>query len=295
MVRSMTGFGRGKSQNEHLSFTVEIKTVNHRFLEPQIRMSKRFMALENDVRAELSKFIVRGKVDVAVTYEELESTAVVTVDESEVAQYIDTLRDIGQRHGLKDDLAVSDLLAIPELFQRNQPDADLETLRPLLLEAVDAAITDLNEMRSREGARIGADLNAKADDLLLIVQELQAAEPQMEETYRKKLEERVSELLTRMGNGVSVDRGILENEIALYADHACVDEELVRLTSHIRELKDLLTKDEPVGRPLDFLLQEFNREANTIASKAGELSVTQKALLLKKEIEKIREQIQNLE
>lgn len=295
MVRSMTGFGRGEAQNEVIHFTVEIKTVNHRYFEPSIRLSKRFGSLENELRTFLSQQIVRGKTDVFVTYEEIQTSSQVILHEDALEQYLLTLRQAAEKYGLEDDLKISNVLSLNDVLEVTQKQEDPLELWPVLKEAAQKAVDQLNEMRSREGARIAADLLEKADLMSEIVAQLKEAAPQIEEKYYQKLQTRIQDILSRLGGQTPIDKGLLENEVAIFADRVCIDEEMVRLTSHITELKRLLGLDEPVGRSLDFLLQEFNRESNTIASKAADLSVTQSALQLKKEIEKVREQIQNLE
>lgn len=210
--------------------------------------------------------------------------------EDALEEYVQVLRQAGQRFELQDDLKISHILKLPEVLESVESPEDTEALWPLLEEAVLQAMEQLNGMRSREGERIQADLLEKADLLEEVVTELEKCAPQVEQAYYQRLEKRMTEVL-----GVTLDPAVLASEAAVFVDKCCIDEELVRLRSHIAQLRLLLHSEEPVGRPLDFLLQEFNREANTIASKAGDLSVTQKALLLKKEIEKVREQIQNIE
>ncbi len=293
MIRSMTGFGRGVAERDSSRMTVELKSVNSRYLETNVRMPRVILTLENDVKNRIAQSVSRGKMDVFINYEPGEGQKTVTVSE-DLGAYVAALREAGERYGLEDDLKISHILRIPDMLQTQQKDTDPKDVWPLLEEALAAALEQLNSMREREGSRICEDLLGKASEIERIVLALQASAPEIEDAYREKLTKRIQEILSRNG-GVPVDKGLLENEIAFYADHSCIDEELVRLTSHIAQLRQLLGGEEPVGRQLDFLLQEFNREANTIASKAGSLSVTQEALNLKKEIEKVREQIQNLE
>ncbi|MBQ5960890.1 MAG: YicC family protein [Firmicutes bacterium] len=293
MIHSMTGFGRGVAERDSSRMTVELKSVNSRYLETNVKMPRVILALENDVKNLIAQSVARGKMDVYINYEPGEGQKTVTVSE-DLGAYVAALREASERYGLPDDLGISHVLRIPDMLQTRQKDTDPEDVWPLLEEAVQAALEQFNDMREREGMRIREDLLGKASEIERIVQSLQQSAPEIEDAYREKLTRRIQEILSR-NSGIAVDRGLLENEIVFYADHCCIDEEMVRLTSHIAQLRQLLGSEEPVGRQLDFLLQEFNREANTIASKAGSLSVTQEALNLKKEIEKVREQIQNLE
>ncbi|MBQ4383535.1 MAG: YicC family protein [Firmicutes bacterium] len=293
MIHSMTGFGRGVAERDSSRMTVELKSVNSRYLETNVKMPRVILALENDVKNLITQSVARGKMDVYINYEPGEGQKTVTVSE-DLGAYVAALREASERYGLPDDLGISHVLRIPDILQTRQKDTDPEDVWPLLEEAVQAALEQFNAMREREGMRIREDLLGKASEIERIVQSLQQSAPEIEDAYREKLTRRIQEILSR-NSGIAVDRGLLENEIVFYADHCCIDEEMVRLTSHIAQLRQLLGSEEPVGRQLDFLLQEFNREANTIASKAGSLSVTQEALNLKKEIEKVREQIQNLE
>lgn len=296
VVRSMTGFGRGESERDGIHCVVELKTVNHKFLEPSIRMSRKLAALENDLRTLLAQKISRGKLDVYVTYERQESQTQLILHEEVLQEYLGTLCRAGEQYGLRDDLALSHVLTLPEVLEMQEAPEDTEAVWEVLKEAAERALDQLNAMRVREGARIRQDLLEKADLLESIVRGLEEIGPQVEENYRQKLEKRLEDILQQSSAGkLHLDEGILENEVALFADRCCIDEELVRLHSHIGQLRKLLDAEEPVGRPLDFLMQEFNREANTIGSKAGDLAVTGGSLRLKKEIEKVREQIQNLE
>lgn len=291
MIRSMTGFGRGESSRDGVHFTVELKTVNHRFLETSVRMSRKLAAFENDLRRLLSQSIARGKLDVYVTFEREQEQAQVKIHEDKLRAYIEALRGAGSRYDLADDLKISHILAFPDVLEEIQPEEEGQEIWPALQEAAEQAVRQLQDMREREGAEIRQNLLQKAEILEETLEDLEQAAPQVELEYKQKLERRISEL----SSAVRLDEGILETEVALFADKCCIDEELVRLKSHIAQLRILLDSAEPVGRPLDFLLQEFNREANTIASKAGDLAITHGSLTLKKEIEKVREQIQNIE
>ena len=275
MARSMTGFGRGEFALEGKRFTVEIKTVNHRYFEPNIRISRKISSLEPSVRDMLKRWISRGKVDVYINY-------------------VEALRKAGSPLGLADDLSLSHILSFPEVLKAHAVIEDEAYIESLLMQALTEALNNLTAMREKEGGAIRRDLLDKLDAMSQLVEEIKQRAPMVVRNYRDKLRARVEELLdeTKLP---SLDPGRLETEVTLFADRCCIDEELTRLSSHIQQFRQALDLKEASGRKLDFLTQELNREANTIASKSNDLEITRAALGMKNEIEKIREQIQNLE
>lgn len=294
-MKSMTGFGRGEKEVRGHVFTVEIKTVNHRYLESSIRLSRKLGALENRVRAVLKEKLVRGKVDVFINYaNHSETQGSIWINEGRLEEYLKALRAQAKLMGLEDDLKLSHVLQLPEVMETEEADEDLDELGSILQEAVLSALEELNAMREREGENLKKDFQDKLDELEALVQRIQLRAPLVVEEYKEKLYNRIQEHLdkTKMPE---LDEGRLEMEITLFADRCCIDEELTRLTSHIRQYRQTIEKEEPIGRQLDFLTQELNREANTIASKSNDLEITQQALAMKNVIEKIREQIQNIE
>ena len=217
MIRSMTGFGRGVAERDSSRMTVELKSVNSRYLETNVRMPRVILTLENDVKNRIAQSVSRGKMDVFINYEPGEGQKTVTVSE-DLGAYVAALREAGERYGLEDDLKISHILRIPDMLQTQQKDTDPKDVWPLLEEALAAALEQLNSMREREGSRIREDLLGKASEIERIVMALQASAPEIEDAYREKLTKRIQEILSRNG-GVPVDKGLLENEIAFYADH----------------------------------------------------------------------------
>ncbi len=291
-MKSMTGFGQGEAEQDGYRVSVEIKTVNHRYFEPSIRMGRRLGALEAEVRGRIKKTVARGKTDVFITCENLSAEqGTVHVNEGLLKSYLEALRDAGRTFGLQDNLTVGDLLRLPEVVTAEEPQDDKDRIRPVLMEALEKALVSLDAMRIREGGHIRDDLLTKIQVLEDCHSQLAAQAPLVVQDYREKLSARLRDLLEKE----AVDPGRLETEVAIFADRCAIDEELTRLTSHFAQFRHILANDEPAGRRLDFLTQELNREANTIASKANALAVSQIALTMKNEIEKIREQIQNIE
>ena len=295
MARSMTGFGRGEFALEGKRFTVEIKTGNHRYFEPNIRISRKISSLEPSVRDMLKRWISRGKVDVYINYEDDGAlTGSVLVNEALLGEYVEALRKAGSPLGLADDLSLSHILSFPEVLKAHAVIEDEAYIESLLMQALTEALNNLTAMREKEGGAIRRDLLDKLDAMSQLVEEIKQRAPMVVRNYRDKLRARVEELLdeTKLP---SLDPGRLETEVTLFADRCCIDEELTRLSSHIQQFRQALDLKEASGRKLDFLTQELNREANTIASKSNDLEITRAALGMKNEIEKIREQIQNLE
>lgn len=291
-MKSMTGFGRGEAERNGYRMTVEIKTVNHRYFEPTIRMNRKLGPLEAEARRVLKDTISRGKTDMFVTYENLsEEQGHVKVNGPLLKSYVTALREAGASMGLMDSLSVSDILRFPEVITTEAAPEDMELLWSVLEEAIRKALLNLDAMREKEGSHLQSDLLDKIRNLEVCRQDLMEKAPSVVDYYKEKLRMRLSELIER-GN---LDPGRLEAEATLFADKCCIDEELTRLASHFAQFRQTLELEEPIGRKLDFLTQELNRETNTIASKANALEISKIALRMKNEIEKIREQIQNVE
>lgn len=292
-MNSMTGYGKAIVERDGRTLTVELKSVNHRFLDVSTKIPRMFIAHEDVIRAALSKYLTRGHVDVFINYVRSEdSDKQVTVDLALAAGYVSAAKCLFEAFpDLRNDFSLNSLMKSGDVLTLTQTDDDAEILRQLLIEAVDEAAKNLNVMRSVEGEALRRDLLGKIDNFEALLNKVKLIAPQVVDNYRAKLTERVTEAL----NGVAVDEGKLANEVCFFADKSCIDEEITRLTSHIARARELLNASEPVGRKLDFLIQEFNRETNTICSKSSFLDLTDTALAMKNEIEKIREQIQNLE
>lgn len=293
MATSMTGYGRAEVSDEGRKFTAEIKSVNNRYLDLNIRLPKQLNPFEAKIREELKKRILRGKVDVYISYENLdESVSRVHYNRALAGEYLESIRAISKDYGLPVNLSAQELSQYPEVLTLEEEDEEnTELLEPLLV-CVQKAAEQFVEARKREGAFITEDLLHKLDGLQEGVEKIRANAPVILEKYRTGLYTRMQEIL----QDTQIDETRILQEAALYADKVCVDEEMVRLESHIRAVRaELLKTDESVGRKLDFLAQELNREANTILSKTDDAQSADLAIGLKTEIEKIREQIQNLE
>ncbi len=292
MIKSMTGFGRYESVLNGRKFTVEMKAVNHRYLDVNIKMPKALNFFESAIRSELKNHISRGKVDVYVSYEDTaQQTNAVRYNRDIAAEYVQYMRQMAEEFGLEDNIRMSTLAKLPEVFVLEENGQDKEELWKELLMAVEGAAAMFVESRIAEGERLREDLFEKLDGMLGLVDRVEERYPQVVTEYRRKLEERTRELL----GGAAVDENRLLAEVVLFADKACVDEEVVRLRSHLEATRKTLMEGGSVGRKLDFIAQEMNREANTILSKANDLALSDYAIDLKTEIEKVREQIQNIE
>ena len=292
MIKSMTGFGRCEIAKGERKITVEMKSVNHRYLDVSIKMPKKLNFFEAAIRNELKNYIQRGKVDVFITYEDLtESNVCVKYNKELAAEYMMYLTQMAEDFSLDNDIRVSTLSRYPEVLSMEEQTVDEEELWQLLAEAIDGAAEKFVETRIKEGENLRDDLIGKLDGMLTHVDYITERSPQIITEYRQKLEEKVKELI----DDVQVDESRLLMEVTIFADKVCVDEELVRLRSHIETTKDNLIQGGSIGRKLDFIAQEMNREANTILSKANDLEISNRAIELKTEIEKVREQIQNIE
>lgn len=292
MIYSMTGFGRAEASEGKRKFTVELKSVNHRYLDLNIKMPKQLNALESEIRSFLKEQIGRGKVDVYITCEkEHEDAVFLKYNASLAASYLKYLRAMAEEFELEDDIRVSTLSRYPDVFVMEETPADEEELWNGLREALTGACRQFVAARAAEGENLKADLLDKLEELLSDVQFIEKRSPEIMAEYRQRLEDKVKELL----GDRQLDDARIATEVTIYADKICVDEETVRLKSHIFSMKDALTKGGAIGRKLDFIAQEMNREANTILSKANNIEISDVGINLKTGIEKIREQIQNIE
>ena len=288
----MTGFGRCEVQREARKFTVELKGVNHRYLDINIRMPKKLNFFETAIRTLLKSYVTRGKVDIFITYEDsTQNQMAVKYNSSIAAEYLKYLRQMAEEFGLEDDIRVSTLSRYPEVFTMEEQTEDEEELWNGLKEALEGAFSHFVETRTAEGENLKKDILDKLSNLEVLIGYIEERSPQIIQEYRTKLEEKVHELL----EDTQIEDSRIAAEVILFADKICTDEEVVRLKSHIRHMRSTLEEEEGIGRKLDFIAQEMNREANTILSKANDLEVSNHAISLKTEIEKIREQIHNIE
>ena len=289
---SMTGYGRGAVSMDGRELTIELKSVNNRFLDIGMKLPRQLSFLEDGFRKLLSDGLSRGHVDVYVNYRNLRSDAkTVRVDEALLKAYLDSARESGEALGLADDLTLSRALSLPDVTTILPADEDQEALIDLGSRCMQQAIDALKIMRHKEGERLKLDLSARMDTMTGYAAAIEERAPAVVEEYRTKLTARIEELLGE----TEVDRTRLATEVAIFADRAAIDEEIVRLNTHLVHFRELLNASEPVGRKMDFLVQEMNRECNTIGSKANDGELTSIVLLCKAEIEKLREQIQNIE
>ena len=292
MIKSMTGFGRCEVLKDSRKFTVELKSVNHRYLDVNIRMPKKLNFFETSIRTLLKSYADRGKVDIFITYEDLSQSQVsVKYNAALAAEYLKYLNQMAEEFSLDNDVRVSTLSRYPEVFTMEECSEDEDELWKGLKEALEGAFSQFVEMRTKEGERLKEDILLKLDLLSEQIRFIEERSPQIIAEYRTKLEEKMRELL----EDTQIDDNRIAAEVILFADKICTDEEVVRLKSHIQHMKETLEESNGIGRKLDFIAQEMNREANTILSKANDLDISNRAISLKTEIEKIREQIQNIE
>lgn len=288
----MTGFGRYEVQEGERKICVELKSVNHRYLDVNLKMPKKLNFFEAAIRNELKNYIERGKVDVFITYEDYSESNVCVKYNKDIAEdYFKYLKQMAEDFGLDDDVRVSTLSRYPEVFSMEEQTVDEDALWALLLKALKGASESFVKTRITEGENLRKDLLNKLDTMLKHVEFIEERSPQIVSEYRQKLRDKVAELI----DDSKIDESRLMMEVTIFADKVCVDEELVRLRSHIETMKNNLIEGGSIGRKLDFMAQEMNREANTTLSKCNDLSVSQCAIELKTEIEKVREQIQNIE
>lgn len=292
MIKSMTGFGRCEIEKNNRKVIVEIKSVNHRYLDVNMKMPKSLGVFESAVRNLLKEYIQRGKVDVFFTYEDFnEANVSLKYNKTLAAEYLKYLRQMAEQFGIEDDIRVSTLSRYPEVLTMEQQDVDDKEVWAVVEEAVRGACEKLVESRITEGENLKTDLLAKLDQMLEYVSYIEERSPEILKEYRKRLEGKIQEVL----GDTQLDESRIAAEVTIFADKICVDEETVRLRSHVQGMKDTLLEGGGIGRKLDFIAQEMNREANTILSKANDLAISNLGISLKTDIEKVREQIQNIE
>ncbi|SFR65067.1 TIGR00255 family protein [Pseudobutyrivibrio sp. NOR37] len=292
MVRSMTGYGKGIAENSDARVTIEMKSVNHRYLDLNIKLPKKLNFLESTIRNKISESVFRGKVDVYITLNEHSDACYqVSINDAIAQKYYDSISAMADKLGIDNDMKASSISRLPDVIELEEMEADEDSLKTLVLEALDACVAQFVDSRIAEGNRLETDLIAKMDEMLVLVDRLEARSPQIIEEYRARLKTKVSELL----EDTHIDEARVAQEVVIYADKICIDEEMVRLKSHVSETRGVFDLDKEVGRKLDFLAQELNREANTILSKSTDVEIADIGITLKTLIEKVREQIQNIE
>lgn len=292
MIRSMTGYGRAQNTLDGMDITVEIKSVNHRYFEFNSRVPRVYGFIEEKLKSYTQSRIARGKVECFVQIDTLEDEAAeVTVNHSLAAGYYAALKEIAERYDLRDDISVSTLTRYPDILTVHKAEADEDKIWNAVKSVLDKALDSFVDMRANEGAKLFEDIDSRADIILGKVALIEERSPETVKEYHEKLVGRMTELL----GDVHIEEQRILTEAAVFADKIAVAEETVRLRSHISQLKAFLKSEEAIGRKMDFLVQEMNREANTIGSKAQDVEIASMVLDIKAEVEKIREQVQNVE
>lgn len=295
MLKSMTGYGRGECTLYNRKIIVEIKSVNHRYNDVNIKLPRIMSSLEDGVRKTVSKQVFRGKTDVYISYETLSKDDIrITFNEALADSYVSELRKIAARYSLKDEPSLSLIAHFPDIISIDKNMDDEKTLSEVsetLDKALEAALSEFISMRIQEGDALKRDILEKLSTIRALTEKVSERAPYVSENYSQKLSQKLSEALS----GVEYDEGRFLTEITIFADKSCIDEEITRLKSHIVQMDEIINEKISVGRKLDFLVQEMNREVNTIGSKAGDIEITKLIVEMKSEIEKIREQVQNIE
>lgn len=292
MVKSMTGYGRAKETLNKRDITVEVRSVNNRYLDCTVKMPRAYIFAEDAIKARVQKAISRGKVDVFVTIDtSAADVTVVAVNEPLARGYYEALMQIKTTFDIDGDVSPVALAKFPDVLTVTKADEDVETVSADICEVLDKALAAYNEMRAVEGKKLAEDIGGRVDTIETVVGKVEERSPQTVAAYRERLENKMREVL----QSTTIDESRILTEAAIFADKIAVDEETVRLRSHIAQLRDMLQSEQPTGRKLDFLIQEVNRECNTIGSKCNDLAITQDVVNMKAEVEKIREQVQNIE
>lgn len=292
MINSMTGYGSARGASGKLEITVEVRGVNNRFLDCNVRIPRVYTALEDGIKTQIQRSVSRGKVDVFVTIDASKADDItIGLNEAVADAYVAALAQIADKYSLPNDITAMSLAKMQDVLAVEKTETDVEKLGNDISAILAAALEDFNSMRAREGEKLKNDILSRADEVERLTLLAEKRSPQTVAEYRTRLEQRMKEVLS----GTDIDEGLILTEAAIFADRVAVDEELVRLKSHISQLRVMLDSSEAVGRKLDFLVQEFNREANTLGSKGNDLEMARIVVDMKAEIEKIREQIQNVE
>lgn len=292
MIQSMTGFGRGEAANEKYKVTIEMKSVNHRYLDLSVRLPRKLNFYEPAIRNQVKEFAKRGKIDIFVSIEQLQENAEsIQYNPQIAAAYLSGISQMADEFSIDGTIQAYQLARFPDVFTKAEEDDNEEEWIPIVTQALRDACEKFAESRRIEGEKLAKDLSEKLDHISDLVDKIETRSPQIVEEYRKKITEKVEQLL----GDTQIDENLLATEVVMFSDKICVDEEMVRLRTHVEHVKETLAVGENIGRKLDFLIQEMNREANTTLSKANDSEVSEYGIDLKTEIEKIREQIQNIE
>lgn len=290
----MTGFGRGATSGEGFAVTVEIKTVNNRYLDLHLRLSQELSSLEMDIRRRLNARLSRGRVDININFERTGTTATYEINQNFIAGYVEALRDIQRQFNLAGDIDVNSVARVPGALSSPRDELNEESLQGINL-AIDQALDNLEQMRKREGRSLADEMRARLAKIEATIPLIESAATGLVDVYQQRLQKRITELLARGGQAIEVDSARLAQEVAYLADRSDITEELARLKSHVEQFRETIETEAEVGKRLDFLLQELNREANTVLAKSTDISIKDAALAIKAEVEKLREQVQNVE
>ena len=293
MAISMTGFGRGEYKNDNYHFIVECRTINHKYADINIRLPRKISFLEDKIRSVVKDYIKRGRVDLYIKLDLIGSEDVnLKFDEKLATQYVNILKNIKSTFELQDDITVMNIAKFPDVIKSEEKEEDEDLLWSMLKESLQDALLRLKDMRSEEGIKLANDIDMRCDLLNNYIEEIEKYSYNVVNDYKERLKNRITEILD---DPSLVDETRLAQEVAIYADKCSITEEIVRFRSHINQLKNAIHKNESIGRKIDFLIQEMNRETNTIGSKSSDLNITNLVVEVKSELEKIREQIQNIE
>ncbi|MFR9069587.1 MAG: YicC/YloC family endoribonuclease [Paraclostridium sp.] len=293
MAISMTGFGRGEYKNDNYHFTVECRTINHKYVDINIRLPRKISFLEDKIRNVVKEYVKRGRVDLYIKLDLIGSEDVnLKFDEKLASEYVNILNNIKSTFNLQDDITVMNIAKFPDIIKSEEKEEDEDLLWSMLKVALDDCLVKLKDMRKEEGIKLSNDIDMRCDLLKEYIEQIENYSYNVVNEYKEKLNNRIAEILD---NPSLVDENRLAQEVAIYADKCSITEEIVRFKSHILQLKKTIHKDESIGRKIDFLIQEMNRETNTIGSKSSDLNITNLVVEIKSELEKIREQIQNVE
>ena len=292
MIKSMTGYGRAREMRNKRDITVEVRSVNNRYLDCTVKMPRMYAFAEDAVKGCVQKAISRGKVDVFISVDaSAADVAKVSVNRELAASYLAALQELAEVCGTESRVSPEQLSRFPDVLTVTKEDEDLETVSADLCAVLEQALAAYNAMRAVEGEKLAADIGGRLDHIEELTGEVERRSPETVNEYRQKLTARMQEVL----QSTTIDQQRILTEAAIYADKIAVDEETVRLRSHVAQLRTMLQAEEPIGRKMDFLIQEVNRESNTVASKCNDVAIAQVAVNLKAEVEKIREQVQNIE
>ena len=293
-MKSMTGFGRGAASGDGFAVGVEIKTVNNRYLDIHLRAPQELNAIEMDIRKRVKARLSRGRVDLNISFERTASDATYQINQAVVSAYVDALREIQRQFNLSGEIDVTSIARLPGALSSPRDEMSQEIVSAVE-SAIDQALISLEQMRGAEGAALAEEMQSRLGKIEAAIPIIESAAEGLIESYRQRLHKRIAELIAREGQTIEVDTARLAQEVAYLADRSDITEELARLKSHVDQFREAIDSADEVGKRLDFLLQEFNREANTVLSKSTEIPIKEAALAIKAEVEKLREQVQNVE